>query len=127
MRRYQYSFRHLSEDANKFSLKLSPFVDNKEMKLNFDIPERCLELVGTLHPKSLEISNKSIPEYFRHELNWQFETLLKTRSVYETLKYLENYFERICEQVDFILENKRFNENDLKFEFDGGCEDIEES
>ncbi|MBS1890030.1 MAG: hypothetical protein JST59_01950 [Actinobacteria bacterium] len=98
-----------------FSLKLSPIVDNKEMKLNFDIPERCLELTGNLHPKNLEIVNKSIPEYFRQELNWQFQALLKTRSVYDTLKYLENYFEKVCEQVDFILENKRFNEKDLQF------------
>lgn len=42
MRRFQYSFQELSEDGSKFSLKLSPIVDNKEMKLNFDIPERCL-------------------------------------------------------------------------------------
>lgn len=125
MRRYQYSFRALSEDGNKFTLKLSPIVDDKEMKLNFDIPERCLELSGSLHPKQLEINNKSIPEYFRHELNWQFQALLKTRSIYDTLKYIENYFEKVCEQVDFILENKRFNEKDLCFEFDGGCEDMD--
>jgi hypothetical protein len=52
---------------------------------------------------NLEIVNKSIPEYFKQELNSHLVTLMKVRTPYETLKYLENYFEKVCDQVDFML------------------------
>ena len=39
-------------------------------------------------------------------MNTKIKLLLQHKSVYETLKHIENNFEKICEQVDFLLENR---------------------
>lgn len=74
---------------------------------------------------NLEIVNKSIPEYFKQQLNSHLVTLMKVRTPYETLKYLENYFEKVCDQVDFMLQNRKFNQNELEYGYDDEYEEVE--
>lgn len=65
--------------------------------------------------------NESIPKHFKEGLNIKIACQLETKGVYETLKYIENNFEKICEQVDFLLENRQAP----KIQYSEGIEVVE--
>ncbi len=91
-------------------MNLRPLLFNKEMSMHFAFEEGfiMLRVNQQKYPEeraSFEILNESIPDAYKKQFIELLQKYHQKRSVFDTLKFLQNSFEKNYESAKSKLEN----------------------
>lgn len=108
IRKFTDHFEPFENEPRHFTIKMRPLIYDKQINLHFEFSEDTLniEVDMTKYPQtraSFIILNKSIPEQYKLKFIDIMNRIHGKVSVFETLKYLQNNFQKVYGQSKFRL------------------------